>query len=485
MRSFHKHPLRCLFAVSLLAVIGCSAVPGAITSTERTITVLYTNDEHGWMEGVTPGQGAANLYDLWLTQEGYYPEGPFLILSGGDNWMGPAVSTTVEGESMVQVMNAMHYAASAVGNHEFDFGLDVMQERIAEADFPYLSANTFRRDTKQVPTDLGIEPFTVVDVQGLRIGIIGLTTTSTPRTTNPTNVESLEFGDYEQALRATVPVVRSAGIDLLFVIAHVCMVPIRQLAALLDDLEIQMMGAGHCNELAAEQINDTVILGGGSHLTSYARASFQYDLNNRHLSGVDFSVHQNQAGAPDPDIAAIVQYWQQQAEAAMSVVIGFSAAAVDRRDPSLQQTFIDSWLLADATADVAISNGGGIRSALPAGPVTAGSVFGMLPFDNTIIATSLSGATLKQVLAAGTSPQVAGLLPTTSNWVEKKTGAVLEDKKLYRVLVNSFMYAGGDNYEGIAAADPEGFDTGISYRQPFVDWIKAQNSKASSPLQLQ
>ena len=169
----------------------------------RELTILYTNDEHGWMEGMEPHHSAAHLFQLWREQEGYSEEGPFLILSGGDNWTGPAISTWSQGRSMVEVMNAMQYDASAVGNHEFDFGLDVIKARAEEADFPYLSANTRWRSNGLTPTELGILPYTVTTVNDIRVGIVGLTTLDTPTATNPDNVRELNFLSYERALRET------------------------------------------------------------------------------------------------------------------------------------------------------------------------------------------------------------------------------------------------------------------------------------------
>lgn len=478
------HIVRVLVACSLLLTTGCALEQFNGSAAERKLTVLYTSDEHGWMEGVSPGRGAAQLYNLWTEREGFAPDAPFLILSGGDSWTGPAISTSVAGKSMVEVMNAMHYTASAVGNHEFDFGLDVLQQRSQEAGFPYLSANVHRRKNGQVPTDAGIDPYTIVEVDGLRIGIIGLTTTSTPTTTNPVNVSTLEFGDYEQALRATVPEVRELDVDWVFVIAHVCLDTMRELAARVKDLDIQMMGAGHCNDLAAEMIDTTVVLAGGSHLQSFAKAEFHYQPATSTILRMNYSMHENVSGSPDEGIFSIVQQWDAQTEANLSDVIGYNAAEVQPGDPELQQAIIESWLLFDPYADVAITNGGSIRAPLPAGNITKGDVLGILPFENTIIAANVDGATLKQVLAQGRRPLVAGLVWKDSEWLETLSGAAIADAQKYRVLVNAFMYAGGDDYQGIAAADPEGFDTGINYRQPFLDWIASRQTSMTAPLQL-
>ena len=93
------------------------------TSGVENLTILYTNDEHGWMEGEEKGSGAANLLGLWRQKEGYDPQGDFLILSGGDNWTGPAISSWFKGQSMVEVMNDMGYAASTDDHHQSDFVL--------------------------------------------------------------------------------------------------------------------------------------------------------------------------------------------------------------------------------------------------------------------------------------------------------------------------------------------------------------------------
>ncbi|MBN1582853.1 MAG: bifunctional metallophosphatase/5'-nucleotidase, partial [Anaerolineae bacterium] len=139
----------------VLLVLACTTTPDGSepVSTEtvqggqdvRRLVILYTNDEHGWMEaagemGHETG-GAAELLGLWRDKEGYTRDGPYLILSGGDMWTGPAISTWFAGEPMAEAMNVMGYGAAAVGNHEFDFGLDGLRARSAQATFPFLSAN--------------------------------------------------------------------------------------------------------------------------------------------------------------------------------------------------------------------------------------------------------------------------------------------------------------------------------------------------------
>ena len=478
--------LRRLLVLSALLTSGCSATGNDQSANKfRELTIIYTNDEHGWMEGMEPHQSAAHLFQLWQEREGYYPEGPFLVLSGGDNWTGPAISTWSEGRSMVELMNAMQYDASAVGNHEFDFGLDVIKARAEEADFPYLSANTRWRSNGLTPTDLGILPYTVTTVNDIRVGIVGLTTLDTPTATNPDNVRELDFLGYERALRETLPALEAEDTDINLVIAHVCQKPLEQLIYRTQDLDIALFGAGHCNELIAREVQGTVLLGGGFHFTAYATATFSIDLITSQIRNLSLGVRSNVQSVPDWSIASIVSRLAGQTEAILSEEIAFSARTIPRQEPAVGQLIVGSWLLADSSADIAITNAGGIRTDLPAGKIDVGTLVSMMPFDNSIIALELDGHTIRRALETGARPIVGGLHRDGSDWILTRHNEPLDDGQIYRVLVNSFMYAGGDEYDMIAPANPDGFDTGINYRQPFQDWLKSRESSVDNPLLIQ
>ena len=450
----------------------------APTGNLREVTVLYTNDEHGWMEGMEPGRGAANLLGLWQAN-GYNPA-TTLIISGGDMWTGPAISTWFEGESMVEVMNAMGYAAAAVGNHEFDFGLAALQARAAQANFPLLSANIRDVSSGAIPAGLGIQPYTLVTVNGVQVGLIGLTTTSTPRTTNPSNVAGFEFIDYETALRETVPEVRAAGAQLILVPAHICQAEAERLARQVSDLGLAMVGGGHCNELFAKEIEGTVVLEGGYHLTSYAAVTFQYDLAADAVVDVAYDVTANQpTGVPDPAVTAIVQRWRARVEGELNEVIGYSETGLARRGPEMQALVTEAWL-ASYPADVAITNLGGFRADLPAGAITLDAIVTVLPFNNTIVEVEVTGAQLLDVLSFAEAA-VGGASRQRGEWV-LHDGTAIDPAGSYTLLVNDFMYAGGDGYEMLAEYDPAAYNTAIDWRQPLIDWIKAQNSSADNPI---
>lgn len=470
-------------APTVVATVEATAVPPTESAVDsvREITILYTNDEHGWMAGLQAGASAANLVGLWRTAEGYQPDGSFLLLSGGDMWTGPAISTWFQGQSMAEVMNAMGYDAAAVGNHEFDFGLEMLKARAAESEFPFLSANIRYKEDGTTPEELGIRPYTIITVNEIEVGIIGLTTRSTPTTTNPVNVAQFDFIDYETALREMVPQVKQAGAEMIVVPGHICQAELESLAQDVADLGIHLLGGGHCNELLATEVDDIVLLEGGTALAGYAHATFQFDTASDTVVSVEYGVRSNSGGTADPIVESIVMRWQEEADVELNRTIGYSEQGVARRSPEMQSLITEAWLWAYPAADVAITNLGGMRADLPPGDITLADVVGVMPFDNVFVELLLTGEQL-DVMLGQPSAAVGGVYRDNFRWYLKETGEELDPDAIYTVLVNDFMYAGGDDYALLAVYDPDGYNTAINWRQPVIDWVMAQESSADAPI---
>ncbi len=453
------------------------------TPITRTLTILYTNDEHGWLAGVQPGQGAAELAGLWRAREGCAADADCLILSGGDLWTGPAVSTWFQGESMTEILNALHYDAAAVGNHEFDFGLGVLAARAAQADFPLVSANLRYADSGRSPTELGIQPFAVIEDAGWRIGVLGLTTQATRTATHPASIQGLEFLDYAAALREVAPQARAAGAQLLVAPGHLCRPEVEALVPVAAELGIALLGGGHCNELAAEVLDGVAVVTGGAHLASYAVVRLRLDAAGRVLD-VSAETQANAGGAPDPTVAAIAARWQAATEAELGVTIGYLAEAIPQRSQAMQDLVTYSWLWGVESADFAVTNLGGLRADLPAGPVTLADILSVLPFDNVLVALELTGDQVIRTFGGRFDAARAAFYFDGHAWINENDGQPLDRDAVYTLLVNDFMYAGGDDFGRLATLDPDAYNTAIDWRQPVIDWITAQGSSAENPLDL-
>jgi 5'-nucleotidase/UDP-sugar diphosphatase len=449
----------------------------------ENLTILYTNDEHGWMDGENEGGGAANLMGLWRQNEGYKPQDDFLILSGGDNWTGPAVSTWFQGQSMVEVMNSMNYAAATVGNHEFDFGLQNLKQRASEAQFPYLSANIVYKKDGNAPEDLGIRPYTILTVGAVKVGVIGLTTRQTPDITNPNVTSGLEFEDYATALRQYVPQMKNAGADVILVDSHVCISELQSLASQVKDLGIAMFGGGHCHEVYQGKSGDAVIVEAGSNLRDYAVVRLSIELSSKKVVESHYAVNQNQGGAAYAGVQSVVQRWDEKAQSELNETIGYIQKGLPKDSSELQSLATETWLIAYPSAQVAMTNLGGFRDRLPAGEVTLADITSIFPFNDVLVDVTLSGDQLNQVIDdAQFSTAIGGIHLQNGQWVSNSSDKPLNPQDTYHVLVNDFMYAGGDNYKLLAKFDPQAYNTSIDWRQPIIDWMRAQDSSKNHPL---
>jgi 2',3'-cyclic-nucleotide 2'-phosphodiesterase (5'-nucleotidase family) len=467
-----------LVVAVVLALGACDSNPSSSPPNgdpnARTLVLLTTNDEHGWIEETSETDGAAKLMGLWRSVEGYDEKGDFLILSGGDNWTGPAISTWFEGESTVDVMNAMEYDASVLGNHEFDFTVEGLRERIAQADFPFLAANIRVAGSSTIP-DFAT-PYVVENVNGIRVGLVGLASLSTPWTTFPTYVEDYEFTPYAGALQEWVPQAWTAGADIVVVVGHICRDEILELLPTARQLGVSVIAGGHCNEFMGEVRDGVGLVIAGWRFGAYGRVQLDFDIETRTVTRVQGSFRMNTGGTPDPTVQAVVATWQQAAEAELSQVIGYVEGGVPDESAALFNLVTDSWLHAYPSADMALTNAGGIRQGIPAGNISLGTIVGVLPFQNTIVKVELTGS---EIVACLKSSTVVAGMTTTSGYLHAD-GTPMKMDSTYHVLTTDYLYA-LDHYD-FDLYDPTPYNTGMNYHQPTVGYLQSLNTSLANPL---
>ena len=481
-----------LIALLVLVALVSLAAPSAAQNTADVvdITIINTADEHGWLQPLVPfGSdstlgGAANIYSWWVEYEGYDPA-THLLLSGGDNWTGPSISTWFAGAPMIEAFNLMGYDASAIGNHEFDFGREVMADRFANANYPYLAANIRDAETGEL-ADFAI-PYTLIEVNGVIVGIIGLTTTDTVSTTHPRNIGDLIFTDYDDALEEFVPQMREQGAQIIVGLTHACPNELTNLAVSNGDL-IDALFAGHCNWRGSSLVNDVSIMGSGDAWRGYARLTISYDRAAGDIVGFDQAVvevayitEDGNPVTPDAEVAALVDEWQAAVDETLAVEIGYTETGIERRSPMMGNWITDAWLWAYPTADVAITNWGGMRQSVEAGPITMGDVVGVLPFDNVLIDVEITGAQLAENLAC-CGGAVGGIYFVPGAPITFLDGREFDPDATYHVLINDFMYFGGDDYL-FSEQDPDAYDTGIQWRQPVIDYTQWLATSPDAPLE--
>jgi len=400
----------------------------------RTIVILATSDQHGHVEQ------AARLGHYFAAERAQAPN-RVLAVDGGDMFQGTLVSNLHEGAAMIHALNALGYAAAAVGNHEFDFGpvgphttpvgpdedpRGALEERMKEAKFPLLSANIVdAKSGKPIA-----RPFTVVTVDGVKIGIVGGTSEDTPRTTNARNLVGLKVLPLAPAVGNAARAARKAGATVVIAVVHAggncprsgvltdqsppdvvgcegdaeSFRLARALAARTDGGRVDAVFGGHTHQ------GVTAIVSGIPVLQAYdnARAFSELDLevDDKGKPTGHFVAHAPERVqpevAPDPTVAAAVAPDLAEVDQMKSRKLGVTLPSVFRRAYRAESPLGN--LVADeirrAThADVGLTNGGGLRADLPAGELTYGALFEALPFDNRLATLTLPARALKDLLA--------------------------------------------------------------------------------------
>ena len=210
-------------ALSLALIAGLSAE-------DLRLDIMFSNDIHGGIDRsqatfMNPdfppqlggGASAATLIKHVRAMGG--PKRASLLLDAGDFFQGRPVGTVTKGKAVIDYMNAIGYDAMTIGNHEYDIADTELIKTLADAEFPILSCNIIERRTgKLVPYTL---PYIILERMGVRIGIIGFTTTDTEKMSFPENIKNVDFVDEKESVSKYVDIVRNQeNVDIVIVLGH-------------------------------------------------------------------------------------------------------------------------------------------------------------------------------------------------------------------------------------------------------------------------
>lgn len=432
----------------------------------RQVSVLFTNDEHGFIFGDDHGDGAAGLAALWRDREGYHPD-RFLILSGGDLWSGPARANWSQGAAVIDVMNSLGYDAAALGNHEFDFGRDVLRQRVDQARFPLLSANLVDENGRRPDF---VQAYTLKHINGVQVAIIGLTTLETKDLTHPLRITGLDFLAYESALREVVPHVRRDGADLVVVIAHTCSNRLQKLAPVMAELGVDLVAGGHCNHLYHDTVVGVPIVEAGSFMRHYARIDLTFDEASGRVQSRAIELVANDSGHHDEAVAALVAEHRHAAEADLFRPLGFSETGITADSAAMADLVARAWLAAAPSADLALWHADTLRGDLPPGTLLPAHLLAVLPGHSRLVTMELTGRQL-QALQTGTDA-VHHLGATTAS-------STLEPDRRYRVVTYENHHQHGPHFTA-PLADPATELLEITHRDAVITWIEQHQAAASA-----
>ena len=468
-----------LTAFAFAAVLAAAAfVAPPAAAAPLSLTLVHVND---WdqMAGIEGAGGAAKIAAV-AGQERARAEaaGGHAVVTFGGDMISPSVLSGIDkGAHMIDLANAIGFDVAVLGNHEFDFGPDVLQARLAESETTWLAGNV-----SVAGGDFpGTGAMTVVERGGYRIGFLGLVTTDTPVISSPG--PNVAFAPVAEAGARLAQDLKAAGADIVIALTH------QGLGADLELLravrEIDVVLGGHDHLLLANHDGRQAVMKAGSQGRHVAVLTLAIDRvegrggKTRVVWTPEFRLRSTAGIEGDAALAAKVSTYQASLDETLDVVIGETATELDTRGSlsgSAETAFGN--LLADAMreatgADIALSNGGGIRgdTVYPPGTrLTRKMVLTELPFGNKTVVLRLTGAQVRQALENGVSraahpsgrfPQVSGLAfsfdgrkpPGERVTGVTVAGAPLDNAKTYTLATNDFLARGGDDYRVFKAAE--------------------------------
>jgi len=380
------------------ALSGCQ-IPGLGNNGTIRLNILHYNDLHGALyakneEGGERG-GAANLAGLIQRQRAEATD-PVILLDAGDTLQGTYISNSNHGQAAVEWMNLIGTTAFCLGNHEFDWGLDVLQERAEQAEFPFLAANLETDDGKSLP---GIEPYVVVEAGNYKVGILGLTYHDLKTIVKASFIEDIHSLPPIETARRYLPELQAKS-DLVIVLSHLGQDEDEALAKAVP--EIPLIVGGHTHEAlhAGRRVGSTLIVQAGAYGEYLGQVELVVDRKN-HAVGeetVARLIEVTEAGTPSKEAQEIVDRWGKEADKIGSQVIGEAGmhfAHTRNQETTLGNLITDAMRASDLgdgkTFDIAAHNDGGIRTDLNAGPITYAEIYAVLPFDNSLVGLDLTG----------------------------------------------------------------------------------------------
>lgn len=426
------------------------------------LTILQINDVYS----TVPVDGRGGLARVATVKQRVAAAGgrPLLLLAG--DFLSSSVSSTVfQGEQMIATLNAAGLDMATLGNHEFDFGIDVLLRRMAEARWTWVVSNVIDRRTGS-PLG-GAAPYVVREFGGLTVGILGLCIADDSMTTE--TLSRVQVLDPVETAARYLPAMQAAGAEFIILLTHLAYATDRQLADRFPAIDVIVGGHEHFPITAI--VGSTLISKAGTDGQFIARI----DVTPQPGGAMDrhFELMPVTSAIPeDAATAAVANSYESRLDGALETAVGVIGTPLDGVGPRLRtsETNLGN-LVADAIrqsvgTEIALVNGGGIRGerVFPVGPFLRRTVVEIHPFGNVVCRLEVPGRVVLEALEHGASAlptpagaflQVSGLSlridpsrpPGARVRDVRVNGVPLDPARTYTLALPSFLLLGGDGYD--------------------------------------
>lgn len=470
--------------------------PAAVTVTTgaaTTLDIVEITDFHGQLLDTTNkihvGAALANAVEGVTNNN---PENT-LIIGGGDLYQGTPVSNVLQGVPVQKVLSKMGMEVTTLGNHEFDWGLGVINNTtMKDANYEIVCSNLYNKGTDTRP----YQPYKIITKNGIKIAVIGAILKDVSTIVLPANIADYEVKDPATEINKCVEEIKQKNsADVVLAVIHDGETSLKNIVKNLGGVDAVFGGHSHTTyDNVIEDSNGKGIptLNASSSGKGYIDLKISLDENKKIVGfsnkGTNWNTLSVKSTTPlDEECKEIVDEAYSGLASTFDEVIGNDAVAYskDQTDSPFGESQLGNWMADvvknNVAADVGIVNNGGIRlSSIPAGNITVGTIFNLMPFDNTITTVNMTGAQLKAIIEQGVAdttgkglqisgvkitydsskksyvkavtdsngniitPEVNGL--RVKSIVRETNGAIIGDNELIKVAAPDFVATGGDNF---------------------------------------
>lgn len=513
---------------------------GLANAEDLRLDIMWSNDVHGGIDRAQAtfmnpefppqlggGASAATLIKEIRSWSG--PKRASLLLDAGDFFQGRPVGTVTKGEAVIQYMNKIGYDAMTIGNHEFDILQEELLPSLRMAEFPIITCNLIDKRTGRIPDYA--QPYIILEKMGLKIGLLGFTTTDTEKMSFPENIRDMKFLNEKESVAHYVKILREEeNVDILIVLGHAGLPydPIAGYLARYDEQgnpryatrtahwgydtqeiarEVQgidLIIGGHIHKGIPEPwidpVTHTLVIQGYAYGSNLGVITLKIDPDTKTVSGWETPAMREGAMItlfedqfiPDPEISELIEGYVAIAEEGMDEIVGYAATHLSRTNVDAQSqmgnTIVDAMRYMLDT-DFAFLNLGGVRAEIKNGPVSYRDIFEVMPFDNMLISFKCDGRLLKRIIETRVEGSRAGLIVSGVNVVYSKKrpnfdrvtslkigGEPWDPDKIYTVATTDFLMQGNAGLTLLMNVPQEDIDNQqINLRDAIVHYFKQKS----------
>jgi 5'-nucleotidase/UDP-sugar diphosphatase len=360
----------------------------------RSLTILHTNDLHARLSPLENGHGGFAYLATLIRQQKQGCQ-DCILLNAGDLVQGTPVSTIFHGLPVFEVGNLLGIDVSTLGNHDFDYGWPQAKKFLQTAKYPIVSANMVDAQGRLFTE----KPYVILNVNGLRVAVIGAMTDTLPTLTTPNLLGEWHAAPFQAAARKYAAEVKDKA-DVLVLLAHIA--PAEEQRFLKEEPEFNVIVSGHAHNgmVEAASVDGRVLVRVRGYAEELGRLDLKFDTEKKAIASwkwqalpVDSTKIQ-----PASDVAVLVKHWE--GEVASRVDQPLAVATKPFNKPEVK-ALIERALRQETGADFAWMNQGGVRDVLPKGQLLVRHIWDIMPFDNRVVVGTFKGRELPAKLVAG------------------------------------------------------------------------------------